>query len=148
MLIEIFSPLNMQQHQSQKDMHLHQMINVQKCELAVSLRIPINISPLWSWKKLGCGKEKGIKGWPPWREISILISYSLMWCWITAPEFGLPSSLPQGQRWLWVLETKPCSLQVGSSPEEEKKQLAKPFPLYFRDRESQGLGRDWKCYIN
>ena len=66
MLIVIFSPLNMQQHKSQKDMHLHQMINVQKCELALSLRIPINISPPLQpsliLKKVGMWEGKRDKG--------------------------------------------------------------------------------------
>ena len=66
MLIVIFSPLNMQQHKSQKDMHLHQMINVQKCELALSLRIPINISPHLQpsliLKKVGMWEGKRDKG--------------------------------------------------------------------------------------
>lgn len=67
MLIVIFSPLNMQQHKSQKGMRLHQMIKCTEMWIGGISKEPNKYQPSSpalsdSEKRLGFGKEKGVRG--------------------------------------------------------------------------------------
>ena len=82
MLIVIFSPLNMQQHKSQKGMHLPQIIKCAEMWTGGVSKEPSkyqpSLQPSLILKKVGMWEEKRDKGVATMGDISILIRYSLM----------------------------------------------------------------------